>query len=359
MLSNKLIITIFLLILLFTNIEFRVSYPDHKTAKSSQVVPVDSIDTDSQNPRRGSPETSDYSKYGISQEMFNEYKVLNEKETRYVEYKDSDDMLMAKLVQLNYINKSRAKYKAPPVRLDMLASRVANRISKEACEQGFEGHWNTRGEKPYHRYAFAGGVDHVSENVYAVWTSGILDPSPENYVDFMHKGHDGFMAEKAPQDGHKRNCIDPDHNFVGIGCYMTSHRFRYYEEFIDRYIDFIDVKKKVNAGQEFSITLKPITPIKHICAVIVYYEPFPEPMTPAQINETTSYPDFTSDVELSLGPWEIKVEQETGNCTIPMKLSRKGLYYVHIYLSHKKHRGSEFTTEGKIQASGLVISAFD
>jgi uncharacterized protein YkwD len=359
MFSNKLITTIFLPTLLCTLTEFRASSPDHKTAKSSQVVPVDSIDRDSQNPRPDSLETSRYSEYGISQEIFNEYKALNEKEIRYVEYKDSDSMLVVKLLQLNYINKSRVEHSVQPVRLDILASRVANRISKEACEQGFEGHWNTRGEKPYHRYAFAGGLDHISENVYAMWTSGILEHSTENYADFMHRGHDGFTAEKAPHDGHKRNCIDPHHNFVGIGCYMTSHPFRYYEEFIDRYIDFIDVEKKVNAGQEFSITLKPITPAKHVCAVIVYYEPFPEPMTPAQINETASYPDFTSDVELSLGPWDINVEQETGNCTIPMKFSRRGLYYVHIYLSDKEHRGSEFTTESKIQASGLVISAFD
>lgn len=359
MLSTKLIATTFLLILPFTTTEFRISRPLEKTETLSEDAVLALGDPDSRNSRLNSPQTLDPSKYGVSPEVSNEYRALNEKEVRYAEYKDSDEMLIAKLVQLNHINKSRAEYDAPPVRLDILASRVANRISKEACEQGFEGHWNTRGEKPYHRYAFAGGVDHISENVYAMWTSAILDPSTENYVDFMHKGHDGFMAEKAPYDGHKRNCIDPHHNFVGIGCYMTSHRFRYYEEFIDRYVDFIDVRKKVNTGQEFSITLKPITPTKHICAVIVYYEPFPEPMTPAEINETTSYPDFTSDVELSLGPWDISVEQETGNCRIPMKFSRKGLYYVQIYLSDEEHRGSAFTTEGKIRASGLVISAVD
>ena len=45
--------------------------------------------------------------------------------------------------------------------LDILASRVANMQSREAAANRFSGHWNMRGEKPYHRYAFAGGVDHV------------------------------------------------------------------------------------------------------------------------------------------------------------------------------------------------------
>lgn len=359
MFSNRLITTIFLLTLLCTLTQFRASYPDQKTAKSSQIVPVDSIDRDSRNPRPDSPETSDYSEYGISQEIFNEYKALNEKETRYVEYKDSDDMLMAKLVQLNHINKSRAKYKAPPVRLDILASRVANRQSKEACEQGFQGHWNTRGEKPYHRYAFAGGVDHTTENACAMSTTSIFNKSIENYSNLMQKAHDGFMAEKPPHDGHKKNCIGSQHNFLGIGCYIKDSEFRYYEEFIDRYIDFIQMKKTVRVDEISSMTLEPIDARKQVFAVVVYYEPFPEPMTPNQLNKTSSYLDYTSDIEFSLWPEDINFDQETGYCQVPMKFSRRGLYYVHIYLNGTKPGQKFFTTQGKIQASGLVITASD
>ena len=56
------------------------------------------------------------------------------------------------------------------VKLDILASRVANKMCREAAENNFIGHWNLAGEKPYHRYAFAGGYDHVSENAFGEWS---------------------------------------------------------------------------------------------------------------------------------------------------------------------------------------------
>ena len=37
----------------------------------------------------------------------------------------------------------------------------------------------------------------------------------------MKSGHEKFMAEKAPADGHKVNVIDKAHNFVGIGFYLV------------------------------------------------------------------------------------------------------------------------------------------
>ena len=139
----------------------------------------------------------------------------------------------AGITQVAYINKSRKRYKAQQVKLDILASRVANRMCREACENNFRGHWNMRGEKPYHRYALAGGLDHVAENASAKWSSREFDKNLAIYADFMKQAHDRFMAEKAPRDGHKRNCIRKQHNFVGLGTYLYKNQFRYYEEFID------------------------------------------------------------------------------------------------------------------------------
>jgi len=58
---------------------------------------------------------------------------------RYGKYKDSDEMLRLKLQQLDYINAGRAKYNASPVQLDILASRVANKMCREAAEGDFTG----------------------------------------------------------------------------------------------------------------------------------------------------------------------------------------------------------------------------
>ena len=287
--------------------------------------------------------------------MFEEYKILNNQETRYLEYKDTEEMLAVKLAQLLYINRSRELYNVQPVKLDILASRVANRMSREACEENYTGHWNTRGEKPYHRYAFAGGVDHVVENASAKWSSGSFENSPGTYSNFMMEAHDQFMAERPPYDGHKQNCIDPNHNYIGIGCYLVGGQFRYYEEFLDRYIDFIEVKSTVSVNEPINLRIKPIDRDSYIFAVLVYFEEMPSRMTPSEINNMGSYPDFTNTTELSLWPWDLDVNQHTGVYTIPLSFRRRGSFYVQIYLSEEEYRGGYASTEGKIQASGLVI----
>ena len=215
----------------------------------------------------------------ISQ-SFEDYKKLNEKETGLMEYKDSDEMLRLKLQQLDIVNASRKKHKAAPVKLDILASRVANKQCKEAAEGEFKGHWNLRGEKPYHRYAFGGGKDHVTENAAATWIQGgKFDGKLETYAKLMADLHGEFMAEKAPYDGHKQTIIQKDHNYVGLGTYMTDTHFRYYEEFVDRYAEIGDVPQKVKVGEEFTVSIKPLNN-QYLFYAVAYYEKVPKPLEP-------------------------------------------------------------------------------
>ena len=91
--------------------------------------------------------------------------------------------------------------------------------------------------------------------------------------------------------------------------------------------------------------------------MIVYFEDFPRPMTAAQINGMGRYRDFTSDKAVSLGPWQLKQDPESGVVEIRLKFSKRGLYYTHIYLSEQpfKRGSGSASTKGKIRASGLVI----
>ena len=77
---------------------------------------------------------------------YDTYKKLNNSEQRLKEFKDSDESLKLKIAQLEIINTSRKKNNAPAVRLDILASRVANKMAKEAAENEYLGHWNMAGE---------------------------------------------------------------------------------------------------------------------------------------------------------------------------------------------------------------------
>ncbi len=289
----------------------------------------------------------------VTEEEQAEYEALNEAEDRLLEYKDSPEALHNKLIMLSMINQSRENHKAPPVRLDILASRVANKQAKEAAEKGFSGHWNTAGEKPYHRYAFSGGVDHVAENAASFWTSGTIDPS--RAVTLMNDSHDRFMAERAPNDGHKKNVIAKEHTHVGLGYYLTDKTFRYYEEYIDRYIEFISYESTVKAGAQTTVIVRPLDPSLSVYAAIGYYEAKPSPLTPSQLNAKGAYPDYTNSTAFSLWPWQLP-KKEDGTWEIAFTPKQKGLYYINIYLDSKPYTGGQASTKGKLQASGLVIT---
>lgn len=281
---------------------------------------------------------------------------LDREETRYSSYRDSEEILNLKLHQMDYINNSRRRYGVQPLQLDILAGRVANRMAQEACIDGFTGHWNLRGEKPYHRYAFAGGTDHIVENAAAYWSSAPLPDSLEDMQTFMRESHDRFMAERAPNDGHKENCINPDHNYVGLGVCLQGRHFRYYEEFIDRYLVFDLPPGPVAAGGEYRFRFKGINEGLYPYALIAYYEPFPVPMTVAQVERKGSYPDFTNQTAANLWPWDLMSMDEEGWTEAVLTPTRDGLYYVHIYLNDTPYTGgSSANTRGKLQASGLVI----
>ena len=283
------------------------------------------------------------------------YILLNNRESRLTAYKDDDEALKLKLIQLEIINNSRKKYNAGAVKLDILASRVANKMCREAAENSFLGHWNLAGEKPYHRYAFAGGYDHVSENAFGEWSSDNYDISSASISSKMKAGHGTFMAEKPPYDGHKKTITEKSHNFVGIGYHLSGKQFRYYEEFIDRYFEFEDIPSQVEVDQTFHITVK-TKGEGFLYYLIVYREDFPKPLTAEQIGRKGSYEDFTDEQYLRMPAWDLAAFRSGSEYKIPLKFSKKGLYYIQIYSDKKEITGpSSVNTMGKTPYSGIVI----
>jgi len=287
---------------------------------------------------------------------FEYYRNINNTETRLSEFKDNDEALEIKLTQIAIINKSRKKHRASPVRLDILASRVANKMCIEAAENEYLGHWNMAGEKPYHRYAFAGGYDHVSENAFGEWSTENYISSWSEISSLMLSGHETFMAERSPHDGHKKNIIDKSHNYVGIGFYLKGNQFRYYEEFIDRYFEFENIPASVKIGEPCSITVKPNND-SFIYFMIIYREKFPSPMTPAQIGRKGSYEDYTNETYLRLPAWDIAKYRDEATYEIPLTFSREGLYYIHLYYDKKEIvKPASLSTKGKTPVSGIIVT---
>ena len=293
----------------------------------------------------------------IKKPTFVYYKQLNDNETRLQDFRDNDEALRLKLTQLDIINASRKKYKAKPVELDILASRVANKACREAAENGYISHWNMAGEKPYHRYAFAGGYDHVSENVFGEWTTGKYENTSHQSQDLMKAGHKSFMSERAPADGHKKNIISKTHNFVGIGFYLTDGQFRYNEEFIDRYLEFEKIPDQVKTGENTSISFR-CSGRYYPYYILVYREDFPSPRKPSELNRTGSYSDYSNEEYLQLTAWEI-ARYKTGNkYVVPLTFRKEGLFYIQIYTDEKEITSpAAISTKGKSSCSGIVIKA--
>jgi len=283
------------------------------------------------------------------------YLKLNESEDRLHEYKDDRVALELKLEQLELINRNRRRFGARPLKLDILASRVANKISREAAENEYIGHWNMAGEKPYHRYAFAGGYDHVSENVYAEWSKELLENSTDKIAFMMRTAQETFMEERPPNDGHKQTVIAKDHNFVGIGYHLTGKQFRYYEEYIDRYFEFGEIPSEVRPGKKTAITIKTDNKT-FLYFMIVYYEKFPGPLTPKEITRRESYDDYTGEQYQQIYAWDLAKYRNGSTYTIPLSFKKEGLYYIQIFSDKKEYtKPASLSTKGRTPYSGIVI----
>jgi hypothetical protein len=288
-------------------------------------------------------------------ENIESYLKQNEEEKRLKEFKDNDEALRLKIAQLDIINISRKRNNALPVKLDILASRVANKMCMEAAENEYLGHWNMAGEEPYLRYAFAGGYDHVSENAYGEWSSGNYIVTSQAIGSMMKQGHDKFMAEKAPDDGHKQTIIEKAHNFVGIGYYLKGKQFRYYEEFIDRYFEFENIPSELKVGEPCNITIK-TNGNSFLYFVMIYREDFPKPLTPAQISKKGSYRDYTEEEYKNIVAWDLSRYRNGTLYQIPLKFTKEGLYYIQIFSDKKElTKPGSLNTKGKTPASGIVI----
>jgi|APSaa5957512622_1039677.scaffolds.fasta_scaffold39738_1 uncharacterized protein YkwD len=282
------------------------------------------------------------------------YKQLNNTEQRLLKFKDSDQHLKFKTQQLEIINQSRAKHNVQLVKLDILACRVANKMCQEAAKNKYVSHWNMKGEKPYHRWAIAGGYDHVSENAYGGLSIQKNEDKQQEILNIMADGHKSFMSEIAPNDGHKRNCIDKDHNYVGIGFAIYDRHFRYYEEFIDRYYSFKNIPRKARPKQTITISVKPQDG-NYLYALAAFRGKKLKERNPLSLTLKGPYHDGSMQIGYSISADEIEKYRKGDWYNLPIKFDKAGIYYIQIYQSAKPHKSGITSTKGKLQASGIVI----
>jgi len=188
---------------------------------------------------------------------------------------------------LRLINRDRQQFGLQPVKLDPLASVVADAYCRDQIRNGTTGHYTTDGQAPYMRYSFAGGNDGVSENA-AAWSAN-YNFSDRALYEMMRRSEDAMMREVAPHDGHRRTILDPFATHVGIGLAWERGEFRLTQEFIRRYVDWLrPLPRTASVGDQILCSGRP-APGFAIEAITVHHEPFPQPIATVTANAMTTY----------------------------------------------------------------------
>jgi hypothetical protein len=150
------------------------------------------------------------------------------------------------------------------------------------------GHWDLAGRAPYDRFADAGGVDWSGENFSGLSRRGEVIRRDE-LVGLLLDAHGRMMAERPPDDGHRRAILDPLWTHVGIGVAFEDGEFRMTEEFTRHVAVWIEAPAgRVRAGRTVPVSVR-LPKGWTLAAVEFAHERFPRPLTAKEIRGRGAY----------------------------------------------------------------------
>jgi uncharacterized protein YkwD len=199
------------------------------------------------------------------------------------------DLADLQALALDLINRDRQAAGLAPVAWDVTAAALAQRHAEDMLEGQFFSHWNRAGYGPDHRAALdAGMTDAVFENIHAYWLR--FDdgrPAPiEDWDERVRAAQTGWMQSA----GHRDNILEPAHTHVGVGIAYRPDigELRMVQEFVNRYVELDPLPADLPVGAEVLISGRLLNgatdPLVNLA-----HEPFPQPMSLEQLNETSSY----------------------------------------------------------------------
>lgn len=249
---------------------------------------------------------------------------------------------------LRLVNDERAEGGLTSLKLDDLASSVAQKHAVEMAEYDFLSHWGRDGLKPYHRYSFAGGTDAMAENDAAAdYSRGTIESDEMPFaVVRMHKT---MYGEVPPNDGHRQTILTPQHTHVGFGMAWRGVHIRLSELYVSRYVSIDPYSPVKRPLSRFIFGGVVLDPKFSIVGIEVYYEALPSPpslswlQTPRPYglpeNPVSLYPKLPGTKTYDNGtPGEIQLLGR-GRFRAPVELSRKapGIYTLVVWISRSEN----------------------
>lgn len=184
------------------------------------------------------------------------------------------------------INADRAAAGLPPVEYSDQLSQAADAHCREMVDGNYASHWNRDGWKPYLRYSAAGIRDHTSENIHAFWSTDFREAQVWQYVA---EGHKAFMAERPPNDGHRKSILDPRHTHVGIGIAYDGGSLRMIELFAGRYAEMEPLPFRALLKDSLAVSGRLLRDSDKLLGISVFYEPLPRSLNRAELHDAHSY----------------------------------------------------------------------
>ncbi len=223
----------------------------------------------------------------------------------------------AKAALLARINADRAAAGVGPVATDLVAARAGDAFCLDAARTSVMGHWDLSGRAPYDRFADAGGVDWHGENFSGESRRGRTIPHGE-LVGLLLEAHGRMMAEKPPDDGHRKAILDPNWTHVGIGVALEGGEFRMTEEFTRHAAVWVEAPAgRVRAGRTVPVNVQ-LPKGWNLAALEIAYERSPRPLTAAEIRRRASYafPPAVRKLLPRLGPGYRYPDGSAGDVTV-------------------------------------------
>jgi len=203
----------------------------------------------------------------------------------------AEQLPLARERLLQQVNEDRAAAKLNALKLDELASTVANEHARDMATGNFLSHWGSDGRKAYHRYSLAGGTAAVQENCSAA--EDISSVSPGNVLSDLRDMHQSMLNEKPPHDGHRKTILDPYHTHVGFGIALNNRSLRLDELYLARYVELDKMVTEAKPGSTIRVSGRLINASHFVNEIDVFYEPLPKPPDYfwLRVPRSVSFPD--------------------------------------------------------------------
>lgn len=180
---------------------------------------------------------------------------------------------------LTLINNDRATFNLPPVELG--DNKAAQLHVNDMFSNRFVSHWGTDGSKPYIRYSLNGGAGAVTENVaytgYFTDVPNVAIIDAKNQIQILE--HSMMYNDSSSNWGHRDNILNQWHNKVNIGIAYDEDHLTFVQDFEDDYITWTVPITYRNDR----LTMEGINTLGTIQSVSLYYDPFPQNLTPQQL----------------------------------------------------------------------------